>query len=395
MRIGGWLTLCAATAGFLPAREVFLLDVELMRGGYTTGSCAAAGMKAALLLLLRKETAHRVEVINPQNASISVPIHKVESISNESALAAVIKDAGDDPDVTHGTEVITVVKLTDTEELRFFAGEGVGTVTKPGLAMPPGEPAINPGPRTMMKKVFAELCPAGKGLDVTISVPAGKALARKTLNATLGIEGGISIIGTTGIVKPMSEEAFKDSLVPQLTVMKAAGYRTAVLVPGRIGHDLAVQVLQIPPAELAETSNFIGFMLEQCVKIGFTNILIVGHIGKIVKLAGGSFHTHNRMSDGRIETLTAYAALAGADHSTVERLMACATTEAALPIIAEAGLEQVYKRIADRAGERSMRYIADEAQVGIILSTLTGDILAVSDIARAQGREEAWHIPSI
>jgi len=316
-----------------------------MKGGYTTGSCATAGMKAGLLALL-------------------------------------------DPDVTHGNDVETTVSLDDTGELRFRAGFGVGTVTKPGLAMPPGEPAINPGPRAMMKIVFEEHCVHGQGVTVTVR-------AKKTLNHTLGIEGGISIIGTTGIVKPMSEEGFKNSLVPQLKVMKANGCETAVLVPGRIGQDLAEQVLGIHKNQMAETSNFIGFMLEKAVQIGFKRILIIGHIGKLIKLASGSFHTHNRMSDGRMESIVAYAALEGASQEVCEELFNCQTTESTFPILEREGLTGVYQRVVDRASLRSERYIANEAEVGIIITTLKGEILAMDKHAKEIGELEHWHIPCI
>ncbi len=370
------------------------MDVKEMKGGYTTGSCATAGMKAALMALLSEEEPSAVEVENPQGEFIRVPIKAVEVLSVDMAKAVVIKDAGDDPDVTHGTSVETTVKLLDEPGLVFRAGKGVGRVTKPGLALPPGEPAINPGPRKMMDIVYQMYCPEGKGVEVTVSVPAGEELAKHTLNETLGIIGGIGIIGTSGIVKPMSEEAFKDSLVPQLQVIKACGHETAILVPGRIGQTLAEKILRINKEQMAETSNFMGFMLEQSVKEGFKKIVVIGHLGKIVKLASGSFHTHNRMSDGRIETMVAYAGLEGADVETLHRIMDCQTTEAIMPIITEKGLEAVYKRVAERASLRSMRYIAQQAKVGIVLSTLGGEILAMSETAKQIGEEDGWNIPS-
>ncbi|MBS4913671.1 MAG: cobalamin biosynthesis protein CbiD [Veillonella sp.] len=366
-----------------------------MRSGYTTGSCATAGMKAALLALLRGENPRQVTITNPQGQTIDIPVAGIDIISSEMAEATIIKDAGDDPDVTHGAEVVTTVTLTHDGVLRFEAGSGVGTVTKPGLALSVGEPAINPGPRAMMGLVYNELCPPAEGVLVTVSVTNGRELAKKTLNATLGIEGGISIIGTTGIVKPMSEEGFKNSLIPQLHVMKAAGYKTAVLVPGRIGLNLGQKKLGISPIQMAETSNFIGFMLEECVKAGFKDILIIGHIGKIVKLASGSFHTHNRMSDGRIETLMAYAALEGASREVVQEIMECNTTEAVMPILEREHLTGVYQRIADRASLRSERYIANEAHVGVMIATLDGKILAMDKEAKRMGGDSEWNIPSM
>ena len=369
------------------------MRVEDMKGGYTTGSCATAGMKAALLAILDGDIVPLVVIENPQGQYIEVPIKKVTLNSPTSATAVVVKDGGDDPDVTHGHDVVTTVELNDSGELRFHAGFGVGTVTKPGLSTPPGEPAIYLGPRTRMNLVFDVFCVHGEGVDITVSVPDGLVLAKKTLNHTLGIEGGISIIGTTGIVKPMSEEGFKNSLVPQLEVMKANGMETAILVPGRIGQELAETVLHIHKNQMAETSNFIGFMLEQAVRIGFKRILIIGHIGKLIKLANGSFHTHNRMSDGRMETIVAYAALEGANQSTCEALLNCTTTESTFPILEEYHLTGVYQRIVDRASLRSERYIGGEAQVGIIITTLGGDILAVDKNAKEIGDIEQWNIP--
>ncbi|WP_298705615.1 cobalt-precorrin-5B (C(1))-methyltransferase CbiD [uncultured Veillonella sp.] len=369
---------------------------EKLRGGYTTGSSATAGMKAALLALLQDEYVRQVRIQNPQGQQIEVPVEDVEILSSQVARAVVIKDGGDDPDVTHGTQIVTTVELTPTGGLQFKAGTGVGVVTKPGLSLAPGEPAINPGPRAMMKLVYDEfstqLGTSSQGLIVTVSVPEGLELAKKTLNETLGIEGGISIIGTTGIVKPMSEEGFKNSLVPQLQVMKAHGFHTAVLVPGRIGRDLGAKQLGIGEDQMAETSNFIGFMLEQCVAQGFNDILIIGHIGKIVKLASGSFHTHNRMSDGRIETLVAYAALEGASKQVAQEIMDCATTEAVMPILARENLTAVYQRVAQRAALRSKRYIKGEADVGIIIANLDGTILALDTHAKTIVEREGWHI---
>lgn len=369
------------------------MDFQNMRSGYTTGSCATAGMKACLLALLQKEFVSEVSIVNPQGEVLYIPIKQLECLSATECRAVVIKDAGDDPDVTHGTDIVTIVQLNNSGKLTFEAGIGVGTVTKSGLAIAPGEPAINPGPRIMMQKVFEDIKSENLGVNVIVSVPDGMALAAKTLNETLGVVGGISIIGTTGIVKPMSEEGFKNSLVPQLQVMKASGYDMAILVPGRIGQDLAKNVLHLNEEQLAETSNFIGFMLEQAVRIGFKKILIIGHLGKIIKLSSGSFHTHNRMSDARMETLAAYAALYGASQDIVKEILEARTTEAAMPIIDNAKLTDIYSYAAERAGIRSMRYIHQEAEVGIILSTLDGKILAVNNFAKIWGGERKWNIP--
>ena len=356
--------------------------------GYTTGSTATAGMKASLLAL-RNEFPKEVTVLSPQHVEIRVPIEK-SWVEDGKGKAIVLKDGGDDMDVTHKTPIHVEVELTDRPGLEFVAGEGVGTVTKPGLQVRVGEPAINPGPRMMMKTVYGDLVDEGKGCIVTISVPAGKKLAAKTLNPVLGVIGGISIIGTSGIVKPMSEEAYKKSLIPQFTVLAAQGVTDCMLVPGRIGHDAAMKLFHIPPEKLVETSNFIGFMLEQAVDKGMKDIILIGHIGKLVKVASGSFHTHNRMSDGRMETLAAYAAAVGADQDTVRAILDCNTTDGAMEIIVAKGLTEIYPMLAERAQVRAMRYIHQEARVGAIFVTMDGHILAMSSIAEEIGRRDGW-----
>ncbi len=324
-----------------------MLANQKMKEGYTTGSCAAAATKAAVLAA-RDQFVTKVEVLSPQKYPITVPIAKAEKLEN-GGRAYVIKDGGDDPDITHGTEIEVTVELTNQPGITIRAGKGVGTVTKPGLSVSVGEPAVNPGPRKMIELALAELLPPKIGAIVTISVPQGEVLAKKTLNPMLGIEGGISIIGTSGIVKPMSEEAFKNSLTPQISVVKALGHEAVVFVPGRIGQDAAVEKLHIPLEFIVQTSNFIGHMLENAVQNGLKEVLLVGHLGKLAKVAAGIFHTHNRMADGRLETIAAYSAALGAPQAAITAILDCTTAEAAMSVLENYQLEKVYEVIAARA----------------------------------------------
>lgn len=360
-----------------------------MREGYTTGSTATAAMKAAILAL-RGEFPKQVTILSPQRQEIHVPIESA-SAENGVGTATALKDGGDDLDCTHRTPIVVTVSLTEKPGLVFKAGKGVGTVTKPGLQVPVGRPAINPGPQIMMRYVYEELVGKDKGCTVTVSVPAGEELAKQTLNPALGVVGGISIIGTTGIVKPMSEDAYKRSLTPQLSVIWQSGKRTCVLVPGRIG-ERAASLMGVPRDFMAETSNFIGYMMEQAVSVGFTKLLLIGHIGKLVKVASGSFHTYNRMSDGRMETMAAYAALNGASSSVVREILDCATTDGAAAIIKREHLEAVYPQMAERAQVRAERYIFQKARVGVIFAAMDGTIQAASSHARDIIKEEQWHI---
>lgn len=344
-----------------------------LRSGYTTGACAAAGVKASLLFLFSDRRLEEVELTALDGTQLKIPIKTVERIDDKTLRAEVIKFSGDDPDITDGASVITTVRLIDGDEIKFVGGAGVGRVTKAGLALAIGEPAINPGPRRLIRNVVEEFDPT-LGLEVTISIPNGAQLAQKTLNPTLGIEGGLSIIGTTGVLRPMSEDAFKRSLVPQIDVALAAGFRSMVFVPGKIGETIAVN-LNIPRGAIVQTSNFIGYMLEAAVERGVENVMLLGHIGKLAKVAAGVFHTHNRVGDGRLEVMAAYAAAEGLDRLSVKKILSANTTEEAIEIINANGFERVYNVIAARASERAQRYVFGRLTIGTVLAALDGKIL--------------------
>lgn len=373
----------------LCVQGVFIL--KKMRFGFTTGSCAAAGTKAALLACLGKE-ASSVEVCSPQGEKILIPIQSVV-LTPYGAKATVIKDAGDDPDITNGVAIIVEVKIKpERSDVILEAGKGVGRVTKPGLCVPVGEPAINPGPSKMMRYAVLEVLGEHRGCEIIVSIPEGEVLAKRTLNSTLGIEGGLSIIGTTGIVHPMSEEAFKTSLSPQIHVAKALGYDTIVFVPGKIGEEIAINKYSLPKNAVIQTSNFVGYMLEAAVEAGVKQILLFGHLGKLVKVAAGIFHTHNRVADARLETISAYLAASGASSVAVQEILDCTTTEAALSVIERYQMARVYPLLASRASLRAERYVFNDLQVGTVLITLKGDILGLDDRGRAIGGHLGWNI---
>ncbi|WP_425061349.1 cobalt-precorrin-5B (C(1))-methyltransferase CbiD [Sporomusa carbonis] len=361
-----------------------------MRKGITTGTCAAAAAKAAVMAWQGQHVA-AVEVISPQGITLVAPVAESQAIAG-GGVASVIKDAGDDPDITHGAQIVAEVIVTDDPEIVIKAGEGVGTVTKPGLAVPVGQPAVNPGPRTMITKAVFDCLPPGKGAVVTVSVPGGEKLAARTLNPILGIVGGLSIIGTTGIVEPMSEEAFKNSLVPQISVVKALGYQDIVFAPGKIGQDIAVNRYGLPAAAVVQTSNFIGHMLENAAKYGMHRVLLFGHLGKIVKVSAGIFHTHNRMADARLETIAAYLAASGAPQAAIEEVLASTTTEAVMPIIARYNMTGVYNLLAERASMRATRYVFGDLTVGTVIVTLQGEILGLDRTAREIGGHLGWNV---
>lgn len=346
-----------------------------MRSGFTTGAAAAAGVKAALIYLTTGELVEAVEIIALDGTILNIPVARVEKIG-EGVRVEVVKNSGDDPDITNGASIFTTTKISGCG-INFRAGLGVGRVTKAGLQLEIGEPAINPGPRQLIKNVAEEFGVAG--LDVEISIPAGVELAKKTLNPILGVEGGISVIGTTGVLRPMSEDAFKNSLVPQIDVAKAAGFDALIFVPGKIGETIA-QKIGLPSAAIVQTSNFIGHMLAAAAERKIAKIILCGHLGKLVKVAAGIFHTHNRIADARLETLAAYAAAEGLATAEVRKILSANTTEDATKIIAANRLERVYEKIAERASFRAERHVFGELKVGTILADYAGNILG-SDAA--------------
>ena len=349
-----------------------------LKSGYTTGACAAAGVKAALIFLTSREIVREVEITALDETKLQIPIAKVEKIG-EKIRVEVIKYSGDDPDITNGVSIFTTVKKTSGDGIFFIAGKGVGKVTKKGLQVPVGEPAINPGPRQLIKNVAEEFKVGG--LEVEISIPAGVELAKKTLNPVLGIEGGISVIGTTGVLRPMSEEAFKNSLVTQIDVAKAAGHDTLVFVPGKIGETIAKK-LGFPSESIIQTSNFIGFMLEKAADRSIKKIILCGHIGKLIKVAAGIFHTHNRVADARLETLAAYSAAEGLNAEGVKKILSASTTEEAMEIITTNHLETVYKKIAERVSFRAERYVFEKVEIGVILTDYLGNILGFDETVK-------------
>ena len=351
-------------------------DKKFLRSGYTTGACAAAGVKAALIFMTAGEVVSEVEIIALDGTPLKIPVTRVEKFSG-GVRAEVKKFSGDDPDITNGASVFTTVRKIFGDEIIFKAGLGVGRITKPGLQLPVGEPAINPAPRKLIQNVAAEFKIGG--LEVEISIPEGVDLAKKTLNPILGVEGGLSIIGSTGVLRPMSEEAFKNSLVPQIDVAKAAGFDELIFVPGKIGETIAKKI-GFPDGAIIQTSNFIGFMLEAAAEREIKKIILCGHLGKLAKVAAGIFHTHNRIADGRLETLAAYSAAEGLPANEVQKILDANTTEDAAQIISANHLEHVYKKIAARASLRAARFVFGKLEVKTILVDYAGNILGRDDI---------------
>jgi cobalt-precorrin-5B (C1)-methyltransferase len=278
--------------------------MSLGRTGFTTGTCAAVAAKAAAMALCGCAVPPEVEVGLPDGTRVSLPAAWTKGEGN-AAEAAVRKDAGDDPDVTDGCTVVASVTWTSGQDLTIAAGPGVGTVTKPGLSVPPGEPAINPVPRRMIREAVREV--TERPVRVTISIPGGEELAAKTFNPRLGVEGGLSILGTSGIVRPFSGPALRDALKCALSVAEACGVKAPILVPGRIGEKAARSYLRFSAEQLIGVSNEWGFMLDEAAEHHFERLLVLGHPGKLAKLPEGQWDTHSSRSTSAVPAVTELA----------------------------------------------------------------------------------------
>lgn len=355
-----------------------------LREGVTTGACAAAAAKAAALALIAGESPDRVEVSGPDGRVFSLEVMHMGR-----SRCGVVKDAGDDSDATDGMTVIAEVTLdSEPGEIRFEAGEGVGTVTLRGLKVPPGEPAINPGPRKMITQALREAVGA-LGATVTISVPGGAELAKRTFNPKLGVAGGISILGTTGVVKPLNEQSIFDSLTLELETHAAENRKALLFTPGSSGEAAARGAFGITGRVVVQIGNYLGYLLDEAARLDIRKILLCGHPGKLLKVAAGSFNTHNRVADGRLEALCAQAAIAGAPPRVVKSIYDCRTTEQAMEIISRRKLGFLWQRLADITASRCTGRMFGEVIVRAAYIVDDGTILGMSAGARQYAEELA------
>ncbi|MBF8436180.1 cobalamin biosynthesis protein CbiD [Halanaerobiaceae bacterium Z-7014] len=347
------------------------------RLGYTTGTAAAGAAKAAAKLLFKNEKDRTI--IIPTPAGIDVELDILNYILNDkSALASVKKDGGDDKDITDGLEIIAKIKEIEQNEIIIKGGKGVGTVTKPGLAVDVGQPAINPVPRKMIKKAIKDYLKPGSGLEVEIIVPEGEKAAAKTFNPDLGIEGGISIIGTTGIVEPMSESAYKESLALKLKQAAESGREKLVFVFGNHGKNKAFE-LGYQEDEIIRMSNFVGYILDEANDLELKQILIIGHIGKIIKIAGGIFNTHSKVADGRREIIAAQAALNGASQGIIDRIMQANTAEEIAADMIATGNSEIFNQLADKIRDKIKTRLEKNISVDTMIYTFEAGFIGCSE----------------
>ncbi len=342
--------------GSVKMKDFVIKNGKKLRCGFTTGTCATAAAAAASMMIFTGNIVENVAVTLPKGQILFIDIEN-PSFSVQGTRCYVRKDSGDDPDITDGILVCADVKLDDTGKINIVGGKGVGRITQKGLDQPVGEAAINSVPRKMITENLERICRQYKyygGITVVISVPEGEIAAKKTFNPHLGIIGGISIIGTTGIVEPMSEKALIDSLKVEMNVIKEKGYEKLIAFPGNYAEKFIGEQLEIRSDNRLKFSNYLGDVLDYATELNFREILIVGHIGKMVKVAGGMMNTHSHNGDFRMEMLSCYAALYGANSDTIDEILSCVTTEQALSILER---ESIHYKVIRKISEKAEYYI--------------------------------------
>ena len=327
-----------------------------LRPGYTTGTCAAAAAKGAAAMLFSQKKLEEVELLTPSGILLHLKLQDIH-MEGQTVSCSVKKDAGDDPDTTDGILVYAHVRMDKEAGIRVEGGEGVGVVTLPGLSRRVGEPAINPVPLKMITAAVTEMADRFEyegGLSVTISVPGGEEIAKKTFNERLGIKGGISILGTTGIVEPMSERAYLESLRIEMKQRLALGNRFLLMTPGNYGAEYLHKQASLPFDNLIKCGNYIGEAIDLGVELGAEGILFVSHIGKFVKVAGGIMNTHSHQADCRMEILASTSIRAGGSLECAKEILNGNTTDEALDILEK---YQILKPVMDILTERIQYYL--------------------------------------
>ncbi|MCF6149039.1 MAG: cobalt-precorrin-5B (C(1))-methyltransferase [Candidatus Kuenenia sp.] len=353
-----------------------------LRTGYTTGSCATAAAKAAAIGLVHNEIPDVVEIDTPIGQRLRLHV-LCKQIMGDASECAVQKDAGDDPDVTNGCNVFARVERAANNTIEIDGGLGVGRITKPGLQVPVGQAAINPVPRRMIEDSVREVIGHDRGVRVVISVPDGEKLAEKTFNPKLGIVGGISIIGTTGIVRPMSDEALKASLLCGLDIAKGLGYKEVVLVPGNLGERaMSNSYSFIAKDQIVQMSNYVGFMLNAVKEKGFECVILAGHPGKLAKLLRNDFNTHSSVSRPANDVLIECVKSACHTQQMLNELKEASTVEGILELLHKNNILSLMDSVAVKIEDKVCEFMHHEVDAGVVLFNMEGSVVGKSGSAK-------------
>ncbi len=396
--------------------EYVYIDGKKYRRGYTTGSCATGASKAAVYMLITKNRINTINIDTPKGIPLLLKVDNI-NISDTFVECSIKKDGGDDIDATHTMDIYARAEIVSKNDknkgyltlkdidslstnseckselykfIRVYGGTGIGVVTKKGLSVDVGKPAINPTPlkminheiRKLIGDNFESILGNDKVLKITIFAPQGETVAKKTFNPRLGIVGGISIIGTTGIVEPMSDEGWKKSLSIELQMKKEQGLDKIILVPGNHGEQFIREKLNLDIKYVVRVSNFIGYMIKEAQRIGYKKILMAGHIGKFIKVSAGIFNTHSKVADARSEILVANLALMGARYEFLNKINQCVTTEEAIELINSSEYREVYNILSNKCRERVKQYLnedSDDIDVEVIIFSMDKSLLGKSD----------------
>jgi len=363
------------------------LSNPFLQYGLTSGACCAAAAKAATLLA-SGQVADRVGIPTPLGIRLEVIVSRASRIGDHEAEAVVVKEAGDNPDITNHIEFVARVKLVKGKDsIVLKAGKGVGVAVKDGLPIPKGSPAINPIPRKMIEAAVREALPKGYGAEVEIMVPKGEEIAKETLNPRLGIVGGISILGTTGIEEPVSTEKYLGHL--NFLIDRAACLtKTLILTPGNSGLTFARKLFDVPEEGFIIVGDRIGDAVDHAVKRGTNELVLCGLPGKLVKVAAGVFNTHSRVADARFETIAAISAMYGASRDLVEKILEANTIDSAIALLDKRGItENVFNEIAKRIGLRVTQRASGKLRAGAVILSSSGRILGIDENVK---RMKAW-----
>lgn len=363
--------------------EYIYRGTQKLRCGYTTGSCAAAAAKAAAQMLVTGDKKEVTEIITPNGVTLRLEVLNAE-ISENSAVCAIRKDSGDDPDVTDGILIFAKVSRISSG-IEITGGQGIGKVTKAGLDQPVGEYAINSVPRKMIISAVSEIAENydyHDGFKIMIYAPEGREIAKKTYNPRMGIEGGISIIGTTGIVEPMSNSALIETVRLEIKMRRAEGHKNLLLTLGNYSENFIQNSMPFALEKSVKCSNFIGEAVDIAAENGFEGVLIIGHIGKLVKLGAGIMNTHSAQADGRMDVLVTCGVIAGADTDLLKKIPGCATVDAALDILSDGGsMQDTLDILAKRADYYLRAKVKNTLKIGAIMFSDKHKIAVKTELA--------------
>jgi cobalt-precorrin-5B (C1)-methyltransferase len=352
----------------------------LLRTGYTTGTCATAATKAALLAMINKNPVNEVIVTLPKGNSVKLKIERCKFDTNQ-VECVVVKDAGDDPDVTHGAEIVSTITWTENVgAIEIEGGKGVGRVTKPGIGLAIGKPAINPTPINMITNTVKEVAKEqlkNKGVRVVISVPMGEELAKLTDNPRLGIVGGVSILGTSGIVIPYSTASFTASIRQSLDVAKAMGESSVVLTTGGRSEDFAKELLKMPEHCYVQMGDFAAYSVKQAVLKGMKKVIIAGFVGKLSKMAMGVKQTHVRGSHVDMEFMASVAKECGADDRLVEEIKNANTARHVSEIVMSNNLEGYFDLLCRKVHTMMVEHTKGQIEVECVMFDFDGKVLGM------------------